>query len=361
MVSSTQALTRALGPSLLDVNLTGAEPLICIIIPFTAWNPLVAECVAGCLRLDYGRFIVCLLPNESGGIPDGVLSDPRVKTIATGNPDISRKRNVGITAHPEAEFYACIDSDAVPEADWLLNAVTAFRRAPDIGLVGGPDISPEYPDVGRRAVRNALRSWLVSGERTFMKRVSPGRFTDDLRTANCIIRSAVIKEVGAFDEDLPVGEDSDLCISARLLGWKLWFDQEVIVRHHNRGLFRPFLKQRITTGYGVPALVRKHPDMPFHAWLLRLLPLAGVLFFLIGWTCRFLGAPFFLVWESAAALYLVAVLVEAVRQASRPGDIVPTAAALVIGNLGPGLGILLAAVGIKLNIPSFYCNQDSPP
>lgn len=336
------------------------EPLICVLVPFTGWNVRVAECVDGCLGLRYDRFVLCLLPDEWGSVPTSVACDPRVHVISTGLPGISRKRNLGIAAHPEADFYACIDSDAVPEPAWLRRGVQAFERSPDIGLVGGPDLSPDYPGVAKRAVRNALSSWLVGGDRVFAKARSPSRFTDDLRTANCLIRRDVIGEVGLFDEKMPVGEDTAFCVLALRSGWKLWFDARVVVRHHNRGLFIPFLKQRLTAGYGIPFLLLNYPDLSLRGWLLRLAPLAMTLYLSLGWlTCLSTGLAT-RVWISGTALYLGFVLVEAVRHATRFADLPATAVAILIGNLGPGLGILMAAAGVRLDIAAFYRNQDEP-
>lgn len=334
------------------------EPLVCILVPFLEWNPLVEECVTGCLSLKYGNFRLCLLPNESRTVPDYIVAAPCVAVIATRLPGIAHKRNLGIVAHPAADYYACIDSDAVPAPDWLRNGVAAFGTSRDIGIVGGPDISPAYPGIMKRAVRNALASWLVGGERVFMKRPSPGRFTDDLRTCNFIVRREVFSDTILFDEAMPVGEDSALCLQASRRGWKLWFDDKVVVKHHNRALFLPFLRQRITAGYGVPFLLRKYPDLPLHGWLLRIAPLAAVFYLALGWTSCLVGPALFSAWAAGLICYLTAVGAEAIRHSDRLADAPLTAAAVLIGNLGPGLGILMAAAGMRLEIASFYGNRE---
>lgn len=277
--------------------------------------------------------------------------------IATGLPGISYKRNLAIQAHPEADFYACTDSDAVPTPDWLRNGTAAFGKSRNIGFVGGPDVSPEYPEIMKRAVRNALTSWLVGGERAFMKRMSASRETDDLRTSNFIFRREVIQDSGMFDEKMPVGEDSAFCLQGRRRGWKMWFDGEVVVLHHNRPLFLPFLRQKITVGYGVPLLLKRYPDLPLHGWLLRIAPPTMVLFLLLGPLCGLVHQRLWSAWVAGAVIYLIAVAMAAVRRSARIEE-VPLTAAAIIGNLGPGLGFLMAIARVRLEIATFYRNLD---
>lgn len=66
---------------------------------------MVAACVAGCLELEYGQFRLCLLPNEETTVPEQIQAEPRVTVIASHAPGISYKRNLGIAAHPEANYY----------------------------------------------------------------------------------------------------------------------------------------------------------------------------------------------------------------------------------------------------------------
>jgi hypothetical protein len=56
-------------------------------------------------------------------------------------------------------------------------------------------------------------------------------------------------------------------------------------------------------------------------------------------------------------LYLLLIGIEAVRKAEKPGDIFGVAAALVVGNIGPGVGSILGPLGILPELKSIYRNE----
>lgn len=335
-----------------------ALPRVAVIIPFVDWHPLVAECVAGCLRLDYPDFRVCLLPSAPLALPAALAQDPRIEVVPTGGHGIAFKRNRGIAANPQAEVFAFIDSDAVPDADWLRHGVAELGRRSDVWLVGGPDFSPDYADRPRRAVAAALTSVLVSGPRVRTKRGAPAALVDDLKSCNLFAWARGLEAVGGFDESFAVGEDSALCQAVRRQGGRLLFSDAVRVRHHARRLGWPFIAQRITAGYGVPALVARYfRSMGAWAVLFRLLPAVAVLGLAFGWLAGALHPALGALWGGAVAAYGLLVAAEAVRLARQVQEVPAIALALLIGNLMPGVGLLMRLCGVPLRIAAFYRND----
>ena len=217
------------------------EPTVNIVIPAISWNPYLEECLNSCALIDYSNFNVILVLNNCCDIPVKFNDSERFQIIQTEQTGISAKRNIAMEQFSTACYYA-------------------FNNFPDIYAVGGPDVSPNYPGLKRKAVANAFTSFLVSGPRTFMKTMSSSRLVTDLRTCNLIVKAEKIREIGGFDETLPVGEDSALCQQIISSGGKLYFAADVVVTHHARSLVGPFLRQRIAAGYGVPLLISKHGD-----------------------------------------------------------------------------------------------------
>lgn len=331
-----------------------SEPRVCIGIPFTTWNELVEESLKGCLSLDYENFSVVLAPNEGVKIPDEFLRDSRVVIAPTKTSAIAAKRNEGLKKC-NADFYACIDSDAYPRRDWLKNAINIFEKSPDTWAVGGPNVSPEYKSFKKRAVSNALKSFLVGGPRVFAKRLSPDRFVDDLQTCNLIFKKEAILKTGGFDENFVTAEDTDICEKIRKFGRKIYFAREVVVYHHNRSLWLPFIKQKIVFGYAVLPFIKKHLNL---GKLFIFLPLIMLLYILFGWFVVFLGKTLFYLWALSLMLYLSIVLAETKRWSQSLKEMPLTFFAILIGNIGPGLGTLLALAGKKIDFAKFYKNYE---
>jgi GT2 family glycosyltransferase len=297
---------------------------------------------------------VVLAPNEEARIPDEFLRDSRVIVAPTRTSAIAVKRNQGLKG--EADFYACIDSDSYPRADWLKNAAAAFKKSSDIWAVGGPNVSPEYPSLKKRAVANALKSFLVGGPRVFVKRISSDRYVNDLQTCNLILSKKAIEESGGFDENFITAEDTDLCERIRRKGGRIYFASDVLVYHHNRSLFGPFAKQRIVFGYAVLPFIKKNFSL---GKLFIFLPLLFVFYVLFGWTSVFFSRALFYFWVSSLAVYFGVTLIDAWRWSGGVKEIPLTFLAIVIGNIGPGIGTLLALLGVKINFSKFYVNYES--
>ena len=332
-------------------------PEFAIVIPFIEWNAGVKESVDGCLALDYPNFTIVLAPNSADSVPAEYQQRDNIRTLSSETHGISHKRNLAIQNSGSADFIACIDSDAYPDPHWLSNALLEFERSEDIWVVGGPDMSPEYPELRRRAVANALKSYAVSGPRRFMKLSKESKFVDDLRTCNFIIRRSACDATGGFDETLEVGEDSALCGDVRRLGGKLYFSSKVKVYHHARSLFSPYLKQKVTTGYGVPKLL-KHSgkEMSTFSILFRFVPAVTFLGLLLGWVTVFFSPVLFAIWASVAGLYSLILIVEALRLSRSVPEFFPTLFAILSGNLAPGVGTLIAYSRLRLNLRTFYKN-----
>ena len=328
---------------------------VCIGVPFTTWNELVEGSVEGCLSLDYNNFFIVLAPNEGVLIPEKYLNDNRVIIAPTKSSAIAVKRNTAIKKC-DGDFYACIDSDAYPAKDWLTNTIKAFGKSDLIYAVGGPNISPEYQSLKKRAVANALKSFLVGGPRVFAKMISSDRFVDDLQTCNLIFKKEAILKTGGFDESFITAEDTDICEKIRKFGKKIYFAKDVVVYHHNRSLWFPFIKQKIVFGYAVLPFIKKHFSF---GKVFIFLPFIFIFYALFGWLVVFLSKTLFYFWASSLIFYLLVALVEARRWSQSAREVTLTFFAILIGNIAPGIGTLLSLMGAKINFSRFYKNYES--
>lgn len=337
----------------------GPSGLAVIVIPFVEWGPLVQTCVASCLALEGDDHLICLVPDSLSSVPASLTGHPRVTAIGSGGPGIARKRNLAIKAHPEAQLFACLDSDAWPRPDWLQNARRQFELDPDLWLVGGPNLSPPDLPPFRQAVADALLSPLVSGPKAFLKRLSPLRDVSDLPSCNLVIRKEVVEAIGGFDESMEVGEDTVLCMEVSRRGKRIRFSPDVVVFHLPRRLLLPFVRQRFVTGWGsLPLLRRCHGTLDFSSKVAELLPALALLYLTLGGFLGFAHPALGWLWLLVLVSYLGLVALETGRHSSRPALWIPTAVAIVLGNLAPGAGLLAHSLGKKLRIDETYRNDE---
>jgi GT2 family glycosyltransferase len=328
---------------------------VIVVIPCMDVNAYVLECLRGCMDLDYADHRIVLLPDLPVELPEPFTGD-RVTVLPTGPVTIAAKRNAAMRAFPRCGYYAFIDSDAYPDPRWLANGVAAFR---DGGrwAVGGPNISPPHECLREKAVGNALRSVLVSGSHAFLKSASGSRYCSSLHSCNLIVPADRLQGLGGFDETLLTGEDQELCHRIIASGGKIYFSDDVVVYHHNRALGRHFFGQRVVHGYSVYAILRRTRGLRSLALLVPLLASSAVAAGLLG------GMRSPLALASAAVLvasYLAKVAYDATVHAERPGEIAPTAAAILLANCGYVAGNLLGLFGIPIGFRKLYDNYAPP-
>ena len=326
-----------------------------IIVPAIDVNPLVTRCLAECRATCPGAEIILLLDIAP---PDGGAACGDARVIVTGPVTISAKRNIG-AAETDRTFLAFIDSDAYPAEGWLANAIRELQADPDLGICGGPNVSPPDARGSERYVGLAQRSALVTGHLNFRKQIAPARYCDDLPSCNMVMRRADYLALGGMDERLYIYEDKDLCRRVTEAGKKILFTPDVLVYHRDRP-FKLYLFQRLVWGANIWSTigqVRRLSDV------IIFLPFAAVLFFLSGMTLPWVPLWGW-VYGPVSAVYAALIGVESLRRAERAGDLPGLALALAVGNLAPGIGAIAGPLGLMPEHRKLYRNYDgavAPP
>ncbi len=224
------------------------EKFISIIVPFKNLDKMVEECVNRCLKLDYKNFEIILLPDEK-------IKFKNVKVIPTGNVKPSVKRNLGVSK-AKGEIIAFIDSDAYPEKDWLAKAVKYFDDK-DIGVVGGPNLTPNEDSELQKASGEILSSSIMVGKFSQRYKKKKEGNVKELPSCNLFVRKKLFEKIGGFDVNLLTAEDAKLCFMANNLNKKVYYAPEIIVYHHRRPLFKKHLKQLFIYGRDKAVLLKK--------------------------------------------------------------------------------------------------------
>lgn len=173
----------------------------------------------------------------------------QVQLVNTTNKNLAASRNVGLP-HCTGEIVAMTDDDAEVAPDWVTQLRRAFAQHPEAGAVGGPVIGT-HPEsfLSRLADQVTFPRWPTA------------RAVHTLPGVNIAYHRAALAQLGPQDETLFRGEDVDFNWRLEKLGYSVWFDPAIQVRHHHRPTWRGFFHQHYMYGRAYYLVRRKWPEM----------------------------------------------------------------------------------------------------
>jgi len=214
-------------------------PKFSIIIPVRKINDYVKESISHIKKLDCQDYEVFVVTDER---EDYDFSDSRIKIINSGNVGPGEKRNLAAKLS-KGDILAFLDDDSYPEKNWLSKAAKIFEDS-DIYALGGPAATPKDAEYLERMAGYLFESFIVSGGTTYRYRPEEKIFVDDYPSVNLFVKKLAFEEVGGFPIEFWPGEDTKLCLDlVKKFGRKFPYDPEVLVYHHRRNIFKPYLKQ----------------------------------------------------------------------------------------------------------------------
>lgn len=325
---------------------------VTIIIPAVKWETFTEQCVTACANLFPQSKIILGLDEEL------VLNIPiQNLTVFYGERGtISRKRNMAVKM-AQTEFVAFIDSDAFPHKDWLNSALETLKKETNVGMVGGPNISPLTQTHERNLVGMATKSWLVAGKWNFYKsEKSSARLCDNLPSCNMILRKKLFEELNGMNETLEVGEDTDFCARMIASGYGVYFNPEVIVYHYDREI-AAYFRQRIVRGAGVFELIAGSSAQNKNLYTYLLLQPVFTLLFWLSFPLGFWWVQWFYAMAIVGSLYLLLIIMEAFKHCTRIKYLPMVTSLILAGNILPGVGFILKAFRLLPSLHSFYRND----
>jgi len=274
------------------------SPGISVVIPVYNCRETADRCMASLARLDYPDYEVIVVDD---GSTDGTAeicesyAGARIIRLDKGGP--SRARNEGIKA-ARGEVIAFTDGDCVVDRPWLRELAGGFT-GPDVAGVGGDQVSPDDDtDVGKMVQEFFKTIGFVTG---YIKTGATIKDTDHNPSCNSAYRKEILEKVGGFNEDLWPGEDVELDLNIRRLGYRLIFNPGAVVAHYRPRTYLGFARMMRRYGACQWPLVRKYG--PFRK--LHLVPPAMVLILgAFGLLAAWRPAAMLLVLAGPAALFL---------------------------------------------------------
>lgn len=167
------------------------------------------------------------------------------------------------------ELVAFLDSDTVPEPNWLYTVLPLFHD-PDVvavaprvralqPLVRGADRSGRPRHSGHVTARYEYdRSALDLGARPAA--VRPLSRVGYVPSAALVVRRSALETLGGFDETLRYGEDVDLAWRLADRCGSVRYQPRAVVHHESRATVRALLKQRFGYGSSAAPLALRHGE-----------------------------------------------------------------------------------------------------
>ena len=184
--------------------------------------------------LDYDKFEVVVVNGSSTDETDNLLKiwQDKIKIGKCIEANISKSRNIGI-AMSSGDFIAFIDDDAIPEPEWLSQAVTAFKSN-EIAAVGGKVFDRtgyafqyEYAN----ADRLGNGKWQLTKPSPHYCFPMAFEFPY-LQGTNAIFRRYPLLEIGGFDEEFEYYlDETDVCLRLMDAGYVIRQLPNAFVHH----------------------------------------------------------------------------------------------------------------------------------
>ncbi|RYZ99977.1 MAG: glycosyltransferase family 2 protein [Sphingobacteriaceae bacterium] len=218
--------------------MTDSLPFISVIIPtYRDWNRLTI-CLKALKKQDYPQasFEIIVVNNEPADkMPDGYWKPDNCIIIDESKPGSYSARNAALRL-AKGEIYAFTDSDCIPDAAWLSNAVKFFIQNTDITRIAG-NIKLFYKKEKLTAAE------LYEKVYAFKQKISAADGVSV--TGNMFAQKSVFNLIGSFNENLLSGGDFEWSKRAEAAGSKIRFVENVVILHPARHQMAELYKKEI--------------------------------------------------------------------------------------------------------------------
>jgi glycosyltransferase involved in cell wall biosynthesis len=265
---------------------------VSIIIPAFNSQATIGRCLQAIRSLNYpaDSIEVIVVDNGSTDATPVIARQHGARVLFHPRIFVSAMRNLG-AATSTGEALAFIDSDCIVSADWLQSGLRQLEDS-RVGAIGCG-----------YAINNPP-SWIE--RHWFYGHLVPKMNVTFLPAGNMLLRKDVFWRIGGFNPRLETGEDSDLCLRLRKLGFSIVSDSAMRNVHlGNPRSLSSFFRKEIWYGKGLAACLNSH-DWHDRTFLLTNIFLLGVLLLIAGVPSYFLlGNPLAFLGGAAALLFVI--------------------------------------------------------
>jgi GT2 family glycosyltransferase len=215
------------------------EPLVSVIIVNHNRAELLSDCINSILDQSYPNLEVLVVDNGSSDHSEEVvntLRDSRLSWIPLyENLGFAGGCNRGLE-RASGEFVALLNNDATVENSWVDRLIRPMSNDPQIGMCASKILfhgTNVIDKVGHLMYLDGQNRGRGTGEE------DEGQYDCEDETlfpdgCAALYRGEAVSQISGFDEDFfAYGDDADLGIRLRLLGWSCRYVPEARVYHHH--------------------------------------------------------------------------------------------------------------------------------
>lgn len=177
-----------------------------------------------------------------------------IQYIVKENTGPGDSRNYGMR-RANGNYFIILDSDVILPKNYLLE-VDTFLKQKNIDFFGGPDTAHRSFSSVQKAINYSMTSMLTTGG-IRGNNISDAQF--EPRSFNMGISKEAFLASGGYGNIHP-GEDPDLSIRLKKMGFKSAFVPNAAVFHKRRIDFSQFFKQVSKFGKVRPILLQRYPE-----------------------------------------------------------------------------------------------------
>jgi glycosyltransferase involved in cell wall biosynthesis len=246
-----------------DATTVRADPasiadLVTVVIPARDEETFIGACLESVLAQDTGNLQVIVVDGASmDRTPDVVRSiaarDPRVELIENPASVISRSLNLGLR-RARGRWLVRVDAHCTIPQDYVTRVVRHLQTG-QWGGVGGRKDGTGGSAAGR-AIAAAMASRFGQGDSVYHYGTSAA-VVDHIPFG--AYPTALVRELGGWDERLPVNQDYEFDYRVRRSGYRLLFDPEVRIDWVNRQSVGDLFRQYRRYGNDKARTLRIHP------------------------------------------------------------------------------------------------------
>jgi len=224
------------------------SPVISVVVTCYNKRGTIADCVKSMLNQSLDRYELIVVDDGSTDgsdlILDQFLNNGEVTVVKESHRGVSAAKNLGIH-RSRGRIILFLDGDCVLNHDSLSKLLASFDdRGCEAGCVGGE-----------------LRA--LNEDNAIAKTVELIQNTADRKWpfgANVAYSRKAISQAGGFDELMENGEDAELFLRVKKLGFKWVVNPAVSAKTLNPDSVPRFLKQRFRWGMGYAQLTERHGE-----------------------------------------------------------------------------------------------------
>ncbi len=254
-----------------------------VIIPAYNAGKTIEKCLASLREQSFKDFETIVVDDGSKDkTPEIAKSFRGVNLLQQENAGPAKARNKG-AAKARGKILVFLDSDCVPEKNWLREMLAPFSDKTIAGVQG------KYLNSQRELI---ARFTHLEIEQRYEK-MAKSEFIDFIGSYSAAYRKSVFNEMNGFDTGFPMasGEDTDLSFRISEAGHKMKFNQNARVYHFHPISFTKYLKVKFFRAFWRTKIYRKHAGkMLKDSYTSQLIKIQTLLFYII--TFAALLSPF---------------------------------------------------------------------